>query len=93
MKDSSGASVDGAVIVVQEPNGSFGKNVISSSRGEFWRLLLPGQYKVTAYHNGCSTGGVLLQSETVDVAVTEDSPLVVQDLVMDRVSPCENRHK
>ena len=32
VKDSSGASVDGAVIVVQEPNGSLGKNVISSSR-------------------------------------------------------------
>jgi len=85
---NSGTSVAGAVIVVQEATGTLGKNVTSSSRGEYWRLLMPGQYKITAYQNVCSTGGVILQSETVNVTITEDTPLVVQDLVLDRISPC-----
>jgi len=86
--NSSDATVAGAVIYVQELSGPLGKNVTTSSRGEFWRLLLPGQYRISAYQNVCSTGGVILHSEAVDVTITEESPLVVQDLVLDRVAPC-----
>ena len=86
--NSSDATVAGAVIYVQELSGPLGKNVTTSSRGEFWRLLLPGQYRISAYQNACSTGGVILHSEAVNVTITEESPLVVQDLILDRVAPC-----
>ena len=86
--NSSDATVAGAVIYVQELSGPLGKNVTTSSRGEFWRLLLPGQYRISAYQNVCSTGGVILHSEAVNVTITEERPLVVQDLVLDRVAPC-----
>ena len=86
--NSSDATVAGAVIYVEELSGPLGKNVTTSSRGEFWRLLLPGQYRISAYQNVCSTGGVILHSEAVNVTITEESPLVIQDLVLDRVAPC-----
>ena len=54
--NSSDATVAGAVIYVQELSGPLGKNVTTSSRGEFWRLFLPG---ISAYQNVCSTGGVI----------------------------------
>ena len=84
----SDAAVPKAVITVHTLAGPLGKNVTTSSRGEFWRLLLPGQYKMTAYQDVCSTGGVVLHSETVNITITEENPLVVQDFVLDRVAPC-----
>ena len=90
MTDTSGVRISGAEIIVAENTGAFVKNVTTSSRGEFWKLLLPGQYRVTAYQNLCSTGGVILHSETIDIIVTEDRPLVLQDMLMDRVEPCDN---
>ena len=44
------------------------KNVKTSNRGEFWRLLLPGEYKVKAVHK--NDFGVL-ESEVLDVSVTK----------------------
>lgn len=84
----SDAAVPKAVITVHTLAGPLGKNVTTSSRGEFWRLLLPGQYKMTAYQDVCSTGGVVLHSETLNITITEENPLVVQDFVLDRVAPC-----
>ena len=84
----SDAAVPNAVITVHTLAGPLGKNVTTSSRGEFWRLLLPGQYKMTAYQDVCSTGGVVLHSETLNITITEENPLVVQDFVLDRVAPC-----
>jgi len=87
---SGGTGVPNVVIVVEETglNITIGKNVTSSSRGEYWRLLLPGQYTVTAVQDVCSTGGVVLLSDRVEVSVTEQTPLVRQDLVLDRIVPC-----
>ena len=63
-----------------------GRMLPPSSRGEFWRLLLHGHYTVSAYRNVCSTEGVILHSEAVNVTITEESPLVVQDLILDMVA-------
>jgi hypothetical protein len=87
--NSSNATVAGAVIYVQELSGPLGKNVTDSSSGEFWRLLLPGQYRISAYQNVCSAKGVILYSEGVNVTITKESPLLVQDLVLDMVAPCD----
>ena len=39
--------VAGAVVRVRDKaGGEVGKSVSSSERGEFWKLLLPGQYTV-----------------------------------------------
>lgn len=80
-----------AEIFVETDSGALGKNVTTSSRGEYWRLLLPGQYRVTAYKDFCNTGGVILHSETVNITITEDNPLVVHNFVLDAgVIPCGN---
>merc|ERR1712212_275201 len=84
------AAVAGAVITVETVSGHLGKNVTTSNNGEFWRLLLPGQYSMTAYKDVCTTGGVILHSGTVNITITEDIPLVVQNFVLDMVVPCGN---
>ena len=93
MTDTSGGRIAGAEIVVAENTGAIAKNVTSSSKGEFWKLLLPGQYRVTAYHNLCSTAGVILHSETIDITITEGRPLVVQDMLLDKAVPCDDKPK
>ena len=90
MTDTSGMGVAGAAIVVDENTGAVAKTVTTSSRGEFWKLLLPGQYRVTAYQNLCSTAEVILHSETIDITVTEGRPLVLQDMLLNMVMPCIN---
>jgi len=45
------------------------KSVKTSNRGEFWRLLLPGEYKVKAVHK--NDFGVL-ESDILDVSVTKN---------------------
>ena len=80
--------VSSAVIYVEDENGPLRKNVTTSKRGEFWRLLLPGNYRVTAFQDICSIGGVILHSATVSVNITKENPLVVQNLVLDRTVPC-----
>jgi len=87
---TAGSAVASAVISVETVSGHLGKNVTTSSKGEFWRLLLPGQYSVTAYKDVCSTGGVILHSQTVNITITEENPLVVQNFVLDMVVPCGN---
>jgi len=91
--NSSGFSVSEASIIVENADGPLSKNIITSNRGEYWRLLLPGQYKVKAHKNVCSSEGVILQSETVNVTITEENPLVLQDLVIGRLVPCEDTPK
>ena len=51
VKDSNGNMISGAEIIV-EGNDKF---VVTSSRGEYWRILLPGVYQVKAqYQNEVS---------------------------------------
>jgi len=89
VRDTAGVGVAGADIVVQEINGPSAKNVTSSARGEFWKLLLPGQYRMTAYRDLCSTRGVILYSRTVEMTLQEDRVMVVLDLLLDRVGQCQ----
>lgn len=55
VKNQQGAGIHGAVIHVQ----GFNHNVTTASHGDFWRILLPGIYTVTAYASGhrCKTLG------------------------------------
>ena len=78
------------------------KNVTTSSRGEFWRLLLPGEYTLTAQLSACQTANIMLQSQpvqvlggctgvhhaSVQVTLTEASPLEVVNLTLDNISGC-----
>ena len=51
--DCSGDVIKDAIISVrhEKTNKFAGKNVTSSARGEYWRLLLPGEYKIEADMN------------------------------------------
>ena len=66
------------------------KNVTSSSRGEFWRLLLPGDYLLSGYKDMCNTAGVILASKPSPFTVSPGQPLVRQDLVLNSVLPCNS---
>ena len=46
-KDTKVAIADAEVVVT-----GIGKNVTSSERGEYWRLLAPGEYTVQAFAHG-----------------------------------------
>ena len=48
------------------------KNVTSSSRGEFWRLLLPGDYTIRGYYDMCDLAGFSLTSSPVPVTITKE---------------------
>ena len=52
--DVESSPVAGAVLGVREEGQWAGKNVTSSDRGEFWRLLPPGSYLLQAWA-GCLT--------------------------------------
>ena len=53
--DDNRTPVAGAIIAVTDyEGGPIAKNITTSSRGEYWRLLMPGQYRV-CYSNLIST--------------------------------------
>jgi hypothetical protein len=53
--DTRGNPVPDAAIVVLNPDGERrGKNVLSSLRGEYWRLLLPATYRFKNNNTGVS---------------------------------------
>lgn len=79
--DGRGRPVPRAAIVVLNPNGApRNKNVLTSAQGEYWRILLPGQYKVRAEKDECAAGGKRLVSKWQQVILTESSPQVRLDL-------------
>ena len=57
--DLKGNPVSGATVGVMKGGGSewAGKNVTSTERGEFWKLLEPGTYTVQAWVNSCMFSG------------------------------------
>ena len=79
------------VTVRDEVGAVVGKAVTSSARGEYWKLLLPGKYTVTRIQMSrwyfelfvqvsgsfdlCSTAGFVLESEAVEVSLSEVRPL------------------
>jgi len=89
VRDSAGESVENAVIMVEDlENGINDKKVTTSSRGEYWKLLMPGKYLISAYYNACQTGGLVLISDKKEVDITEENKLVVMDIVLDDGAPC-----
>lgn len=60
VKDSEGSPIAGAHITVDNRK----KDIITAKDGDYWRLLLPGGYEVTAEANG-------YEPLTKDVTVTE----------------------
>ena len=51
VKDANGNMLSGAEVIVEGND----KSVVTSSRGEYWRILLPGVYQVKAkYQNEVS---------------------------------------
>jgi len=89
VKDSAGDPVREAIIFVTEEGlGALRKNVTTSFRGEFWRLLMPGEYTVTAELSACDTAGIVMSSLPVKVSLTEDQRLVDHQLVLDQITPC-----
>ena len=44
---------------------------------------------MTAYHDLCSTRGVILYSRTVEMTLQEDRVMVVLNLLLDRVGQCQ----
>ena len=63
--DQNGKAVEGAKVEVE----GIDKKTVTSKRGEFWRLLLPGTYTVWAT---ASDGEDVFASERVTVEVTKD---------------------
>jgi len=90
--DIEGASsVTGATVVVTDSAGvAIEKNVTSSSRGEFWRLLLPGEYIITGYSDMCNTAGLVLTSRQYRLTVSATQPLLRQDINLNTILPCSN---
>ena len=68
----SGEPLSDVIIGVRNRSGGqrggwAGKNVTSSGRGEFWRILMPGSYTLTAWQP-CIGG----ESQSLEVDVTND---------------------
>ncbi|CAD5120372.1 DgyrCDS8944 [Dimorphilus gyrociliatus] len=56
VRSKAGQPLQNSIVTVKYINGtSAGKNVRTSSDGYFWRLLLPGSYKVGVYATGYHT--------------------------------------
>ena len=73
VKDQNGNVLQGSKIKVID-GVEVGKPVITSRRGEFWRILVHGQYKIKgAYKN--------FESEIVNVKVHENSVKVIDFLI------------
>lgn len=63
--DQDGCPVIGAFVILEDRD----KSVVTSNRGEFWRLLLPGSYQIKARHdNRYGT----IESEALRIDVKED---------------------
>ena len=78
--DSSGNPVEGAAVRVSQR----AKDVTSTARGEFWRLLVPGTYTFIAFKED-------MESEEMEVVVTEgqtDGPTI--DLILNKTSDIIN---
>ena len=75
VNDVNGNPVQDASVSISTKSGPGGKSVKTSVRGEFWKLLLPGDYNISAEMAGCS-------SEPVSVSLTDLYPLVVKNITI-----------
>ena len=53
-----GKPVDGGRVAVWKDGGDqIGRNMTTTSQGEFWKILLPGAYRIQAFVNDCVLSG------------------------------------
>merc|ERR1711997_383895 len=91
LSQEEGRPLAGAVLVVTDTAGrAIEKNVTSTERGEFWRLLMPGEYILTAFRDICDTAGVILSSGPTKITIDSSQPLVIQNFNLDTILPCNN---
>jgi len=86
----SGETVPGATVEVENmETGELTRPVSSSQFGEYWKLLLPGTYRVRAILDECSQNGTIKYSSWQQITLTEEEKLQRLDLVMDE-DICQN---
>ena len=68
VRDINGNTLAGAEVIVQ---GIEGKPIITSDRGEYWRILLPGVYNVKAVHQNEES-----QIKTIEVLENADAQII-----------------
>ena len=91
VREQEGTPLSEAVVVVTDTAGrAIEKNVTSSERGEFWRLLLPGEYILTAYRDICDTAGVIISSAPTKITIDSSQPLLIQNLNLNTIRPCSS---
>ena len=73
--DQSGQPIEAASVLVASSQGPVGKTVKTSRRGEFWKLLLPGEYRLSAELAGC-------QAEVLEFTVTEEKQLALLNITI-----------
>ena len=73
--DQSGHPIEAASVLVASSEGPVGGNVKTSRRGEFWKLLLPDEYSLSAELAGC-------QAEVVEFSVTEEKQLAIHNITI-----------
>ena len=73
VKDQNDNVLQGAKIKVIE-GVETGKPVVTSRRGEFWRILVPGQYAIKAVYRN-------FESEIVNVKVHENTVEIVDFII------------
>ena len=76
--DSEGRAVAGAAVRVEDRN----KDLLTTTAGEYWRVLVPGTYRIRAIKDN-------MESEEVEVEVREedeDGPIVNLSLTLTSVT-------
>ena len=76
--DSEGRAVAGAAVRVEDRN----KDLLTTTAGEYWRVLVPGTYRIRAIKDN-------MESEEVEVVVREedeDGPIVNLSLTVTSVT-------
>ena len=73
VKDQNDNLLEGAIIEIVE-GVETGKDITTSERGEYWRILIPGEYKIKAYHEG-------YESDIVKIKIQEDFVQVIDFLI------------
>eukprot|EP00088_Acartia_fossae_P017945 TRINITY_DN2028_c1_g1_i3.p1 TRINITY_DN2028_c1_g1~~TRINITY_DN2028_c1_g1_i3.p1 ORF type:complete len:175 (-),score=25.19 TRINITY_DN2028_c1_g1_i3:52-576(-) len=82
--DSSGFPVQNAKIMVENlVTGNKYKTVVTSEFGEYWKLLLPGTYRMKAEVPGCLKGGTYKSSSWQKFELRENAPLLEFDMTLE----------